>query len=636
MTSEEAAGSVHSYSWSDSAYNFRGKTVGESEHWVIEAKAYGFDGLGSKWFSLDFLVGGNASLQIRLHSAGNALIQAMGANHSDGKKLIDLDASVITRCQAATQESPVTFKAIRNGNIYYVLFEGELVLKTEFAFNADSNAFGIGGTDCGTWLTSHPATVYKYRAGEAIAQYSAKDTVTLTHDAAETGYAFSHYTVDGKRIDGDNFVANKNSYTVAAVYAEVSLLTLGEGVLTADGNTEYARGVRVRLSFDSEKLNGKVVDYYLIDKDTDSELRVYNGECKTTAATHTVDAVLALPSAMTWANGGTGYNYETVMGNDSAEWKARALDGEVYGAAEYWAVSVDVKHTTEWNSFEFIQGSKQSIRVRFHQGGFCGVVLMTGKNTETTPSAEFTVAHPTKNPQVVAELLAGGTISMYVDGYQFFKTDCAVDHTGNWFGVGHVDSQGATKPEMSNTKFITGKDKVEAYLAAYAASDKAPKSATQINGISGATLFAGTANLGYVDAPAGLTDTNVSETKALKVDVTSSDGEVTLNVDYSFIPDLTAFEEVYFWIYTEAEGVQGGTRWCANANATAGQWTKITVTRNTNWTYDGGVKYDGVPTGTHGNPYDANNSSSFTFRIMGAENKTVYVTSLYGVPKTAE
>lgn len=663
VTSEEAAGSVHSYSWSDSAYNFSGKAVGESEHWVIEAKAYGFDGLGSKWFSLDFLVGGNASLQIRLHSAGHALIQAMGANHKDGKELIALDASVITRCQAATQESPVTFTAIRNGNIYYVLFEGELVLKTEFAFNVDSNAFGIGGTDCSTWLTSHPATVYKYRAGEAIAQYSAKvtvtgtkvmcdhtdytlgDTVTLTHDAAETGYAFSHYTVDGKRIDGDSFVANKNSYTVAAVYAEVSQLTLGEGVLTADENTEYARGVRVRLSFDPAKLNGKVVDYYLIDKDTDNELRVYNGEFTTTAATHTVDAVLVEPSAMTWANGGTGYNYETVMGSDSAEWKARALDGEVYGAAEYWAVSVDVKHTTEWNSFEFIQGSKQSIRVRFHQGSFCGVVLMTSKDKEEIPTSEFTVAHPTQNPQVVAKLLAGatvtcvrngGTISMYVDGYQFFKTDYAVDHAGNWFGVGHVDSQNATKPEMSNTKFITGKDKVEAYLAAYAASDKAPKSETQINGISGATVFAGTANLEYVEAPAGLTDTNVSETKALKVDVTSSDGEVTLNVDYSFIPDLTAFEEVYFWIYTEAEGVQGGTRWCANANATAGQWTKITVTRNTNWTYAGGVKYDGVPTGTHGNPYDQNNSRSFTFRIMGAENKTVYVTSLYGVPKTAE
>lgn len=472
-------------------------------------------------------------------------------------------------------------------------------------------------------------------------------TITLVHNGAPANQEFAYFTINSERYDGTTYTLGTETVTVGAVFTDISALTLGEGVKTSDGKTQYAKGVKVRLSFDTEKLNGKVVDYYLVDKGTASELRVYNGEFVTTAATHTVEAVLVLPSAMTWADGGTGYGYETVMGNDAAEWKARALEGEVYGSAEYWAVSVNVKHTTEWNSFEFIQGNKQSIRVRFHSGNFCGVVLMTSKDKEEIPSSEFTVAYPTQDPQVVAKLLAGatvtcvrngGTVSMYIDGYKFFETEYAVDHTGNWFGVGHVDSQGATKPEMSNTKFITGKDKVEAYLAAYAASDKVPpKNATQINGISGAKVIDGTANLEYVDAPAGLTDTNVSETKALKVDVTSSGGEAAINVDFSFISDLTAFKEVYFWIYTEAEGVQAGTHWCANTNVTARQWTKITVMREGNWAYhDNAVHYDGVPMGTHGNPYDKNNSSSFVYRIMGAENKTVYVTSLYGVPKTAD
>lgn len=478
-------------------------------------------------------------------------------------------------------------------------------------------------------------------------------TITLVRNGAPEGQEFAYFTINGERYDGTTYQLKNTdtTVTVGAVFADISELTLGDGVKTSDGKTQYAKGVKVRLSFDSEKLNGKVVDYYLIDKDTQNELRVYNGEFTTTAATHTVDAVLVLPSAMTWADGGADYDYETVMGSDSAEWKARALDGEVYGSAEYWAVSVNVKFESGWKSFEFIQGSKQSIRVRFHNDGFCGVLLMTSKTDETTPNSEFMAAYTdgSKNiyAQVAYKLVAGatvtcvrngGTISMYIDGYKFFETNYAVDHTGNWFGVGHVTANDATKPEMSNTKYITGKDKVEAYLAAYAASDKVPpKSATQINGISGAKVFDGTANLEYVDAPAGLNDTNVSETKALKVEVTSSGGEAAINVGFSFIPDLTAFEEVYFWIYTEAEGVQAGTHWCANTNVTAGTWTKITVMRDGNWTYhDNAVHYDGVPTGTHGNPYDKNNSSSFVYRIMGAVNKTVYVTSLYGVPKTGD
>jgi len=59
---------------------------------------------------------------------------------------------------------------------------------------------------------------------------------------------------------------------------------------------------------------------------------------------------------------------------------------------------------------------------------------------------------------------SGATISLYIDGYLFFKTNYAVDHTGNWFGVGHVTANDATKPAMSDTKFIVGKEKVEAYL----------------------------------------------------------------------------------------------------------------------------------------------------------------------------
>lgn len=47
-------------------------------------------------------------------------------------------------------------------------------------------------------------------------------------------------------------------------------------------------------------------------------------------------------SQMTWTDGSGYTDYETLMGEDAAEWKERNFDGEVYGSSEYWAVSVNV------------------------------------------------------------------------------------------------------------------------------------------------------------------------------------------------------------------------------------------------------------------------------------------------------
>ncbi len=160
------------------------------------------------------------------------------------------------------------------------------------------------------------------------------------------------------------------------------------------------------------------------------------------------------------------------------------MDDEVYGQAEYWAVSVEVKFSSDWRSFEFIQGSKESIRLRFHSGGYFGVIRMKTKaesgsaTADLYPSGDFTAAYPNKNETVVNKMKAGATITcvrygntiaMYADGVKFFQTAYAVDHTGNWFGVGYVNADGALKPDMSNTKFITGQANVGAYLSSLTA-----------------------------------------------------------------------------------------------------------------------------------------------------------------------
>lgn len=470
--------------------------------------------------------------------------------------------------------------------------------------------------------------------------YLEGETVTLTHDGAPEGKAFAYFTVNGERYDGNTYVLGTDKVVFGAVFNEISTLTLGDGVMTADGETQYGRGVQVSLLFDSQKLNGKVVDYYLLDKGTANETRIYNGVFTTSAESHTIEAVLVEPASMTWANGGKEYQYETVMGSDASEWKAREFDGEVYGSAEYWAVSVNVKHTNEWNSFEFIQGSKQSIRVRFHQAGYCGVVLMTSKSDETIPSADFTVAYPTLNSQVVNRFLAGATvtcvrsgatISLYIDGYLFFKTNYAVDHTGNWFGVGHVTANDATKPAMSATKFIVGKEKVEAYLTVLAQSDTAQQSRVQINSLKGAVLKDNSAAEYIVSGiPEGLVDENVKESGVLKL--TSASSDVGIVPGWTFERDASAYEQIYFYVYIrsaeELAHVGAGAYWKDNTQITANTWVKVTLDSAMIAELADGANSD---------------LSKITLRIYtqswleghtSIEGKTIYVTSLYGVPKT--
>lgn len=662
VSSTEAQTENVSYNWS--AYKFNGVSVGKSDYWVMDVSVgnlVDFEEGKDKWYGFDVLVGTNASIHIRLHTTAGLSITAMGTEHLDGKNIGTVlnGNKVIAACKTATDENPVTFTVIRNGSAYYVLFNGELVVSSNYDFKAADNKFGVGKTDCG-WLPLYDVTKYEYRTGEEIAVhklsvnvtatnvtldkadgiYALGDTVTLTAAVAPAGQKFSHFELDGVKLDDNKFTAIKSAYEVVAVYSDISSLTLGEGVLTVDGETEYARNVKVKLSFDSEKLNGKVVDYYLVDKDTANEIRVYNGEFTATAATHTVEAVLVEPSEITWANGGADYDYETVMGENASEWKTREFTGEVYGSAEYWAVSVDVKFASDWKSFEFIQGSKQSIRVRFHSSGYCGVLLMTGKTTETKPSAEFIDAYPNKNEQVVNKLLAGATVTcvrngatvaMYVDGYLFFTTNYAVDHTGNWFGVGHVDGNDATAPEMSNTKFITGKDKVEAYLAALAESDKTQQSETQINLVKGATMKDGSV-AGYVTdgIPAGLNDANVKEAGVLKI--TAASGDVAFNPGWTFDTNPSAYESLYYYVYIESNdalnNVGAGAYWQDKTEIIANTWVKVELDSTMIAELSGGANTD---------------LSKITIRIYSKTwisgytditEKTIYVTSLYGVPKS--
>ena len=492
-----------------SSNNITAFTAGTSKNWALSFDVTGgfnADEKTNQKFGVSIYFGNTRTFEFQVNgSAGNYTGNFKHYGNGNYNQIGQLSGTLVQKIVNASEENPVHFDAVRLGDYMYVYVNGEYFYTVTIpGLTMYGDYFGYAWRVESKDVTTQPqiknakAVVGEERATLAFERFSPLaditfenevtaekesyrigETVKLIAPAAPEGQKFLHFTVDGKRIDGNTFVAKLSVHQVKAVYVEITELVLGEGVSTTDGKTTYARGERVRFTFDSSKLNGKVVDYYVVDKDTTNQ-KIYSGDFVLTAASHTVEAVLVNPSEMTWGNGGTAYNYENVMGTGASEWKTRGLDGEVYGQAEYWAISVDAKYGSGWQSFEFIQGTKESIRIRVEGSGWCGILLMQGKESEQTPSSEFIIAYDTSNPLVsknylvVNQLKAGATvtcvrngsvISMYIGGVKFFETSYAVDHTGDWFGVGHVDGNFANaKPEMSNTKFITGKEKVEEYL----------------------------------------------------------------------------------------------------------------------------------------------------------------------------
>lgn len=656
---EESDAKLHSYNWS--IYSFTGAALGEATSWAIEANAYGFDKLGSAWYSLDFLVGNNATLQIRLHSAGNASVQAMGVNHEDGSSLKNLDASIINACKAATAEKPVKFTLVRDGADYYLLFNGELLLKTQFEFNTDDATFGIGGTDCGTWLTSHPAATYSFRAGEEIAEYVTTanvsgtdvtfdkadgayrlgDTVVLTPAAAEAGEKFVRFTVNGTPIEDSEFVITEaKDYTVVAEYADISTLALGTGVETADGETEYGRGATVTLIFSGVLEEGQIFDCFKVDgkKITDSKF-------VTTAGTHSVEAVIITSADdITWKE--TAYE-EPDGKNSGGSYKK-------LGSADNWVVSYDVTATNAKTVNEGIPNAwyagvlfsnNQIIGYQMGENdtyanfiGSAGTTWDRFSDSLASLAPLLNSASKT-NPVTLIFVRQGKMFSSYFKvgdktyvavenrTHDTISADSELDFGYGWRVGGDIGGN----PDIENIQWITGAEKVGLYVSSVSAVN-GQTSETQLNNIHDAVIHDGTATLEYVtDIPAGLSDENVKERGVMKVSATNN--ELALNVKNVFIGNLDDYKEIYFWVYVEDEGLQAGTYWCANTDLTANQWTKVTVTRDTNWAWNGGVVHNGVPTGVGEQKVYEVGSQVFVFRLMNGNGKVFYVSSLYGVPK---
>ncbi len=111
------------------------------------------------------------------------------------------------------------------------------------------------------------------------------------------------------------------------------------------------------------------------------------------------------------------------------------------------------------------------------------------------------------------------------------------------------------------------------------------------------------------------------ETGSLKVSVTGPEAAVALS--NALISDISGFDSVYFYVYTDASDVQAGGWWCGDTHLTPGAWTKVTLPKIMTaravgpWNFRGESIFSAGPDG-------------FVYRFMGGkEGDIFYVTSLY-------
>lgn len=635
------------------------KKFGNADKWVMTYKVT--DLSSGDWGSLLSVYIGGTSQILQISFSGSEYTARVYGQTYDSPITLN-NITLIDLIKNASAENPVDVTFVRSGNnigvyvtdknnVTYVLVNVNIgnylssgAATDDFGYADRHTHYGnpvidikyvTGEGKTGLFLDSLTADIGFTKASAEQSVYHLGDTVTLIAEEAETGKKFLRFTVNDEPLTGNTFTVNSTErYEVVAEYSDISTLTLDDGVLTADGNTEYARGAKVTLSFDEAKLGGKVVDYYIIDKGTTNEQRIFNGEFTTTAATHTVEAVLADADKLTWAD----FAAENVT--DYEGWVNFCKTGET---AEDWIIEYKLTKDFTAGSIGVYLGSDHWAEIELGSEkklhGHVGGSEYWTKVADLPEDVVTKLQSAGTTNVTLTWIRKGNTLTVVLDNTQYIgKFEFGDAHTGEQeFGTMFRGS--ATKDMFGNIKFIVGESRVNAYsdyININAVNGQT--SEAQINNIYNAKIISGNGTLEYVDMPEELADSNVKESGVMKVSVT--DKEFALNVNSVFTSNLDAYKEIYFWVYVSADtdttGMQAGTYWCANTNLSAG-WNKITITRDTNWAWNGEAEvYNGVPTGVDEQKVYEVGAQVFVYRLMNCSGKTLYVTSLYGVPKDIE
>ena len=128
-------------------------------------------------------------------------------------------------------------------------------------------------------------------------------------------------------------------------------------------------------------------------------------------------------------------------------------------------------------------------------------------------------------------------------------------------------------------------------------------------------------------------DVRVKDSDYGSLKVTVKSGEAAVGLWNSLVNDISTYDQVYFYVYTDASNTKSGGWWCGDTPLEPGKWTRVTLK-------DSDPSYGTPPWNWNGQPiFDANvGPRGFAYRFMGGTDGTVfYITSLYAerIPKVA-
>lgn len=608
-----------------SSHTTNGQTLyilGAADRWAIRETVYGgkTDGSGTQYY-FSFMVSSCVQVEFQILSNGNVTIGMAGAGEWTKHVTESVDARAIYSTIAnATQEAPVTFLCIRDGNDLYFFANGELLLKARPKFNY-SNPFGYGTRKV---TTTFPTTVSRefitdpdkidallaaqtstIKADANVVlektEYRMGDTVTLTAAAAPDGKIFSHFTVDGVKLEGSTFVATKSEHTVKAVYADPEdfyQFERGEhsGFVTVNGDTLTLPSAQI-IDKDGAPVSGYTIQTSVSDA-VGNSYPVSNGQITLTeyagsvtlTITYSVDGIERL--------------------TEEIEVVVQKADGTMFVPTSESYKLIDGNGNTV--SYDDVQHYGE-------EAGSLKVVVGNSSNDTAIKLPKFDMSE-----------------YRYIELYAY--TTASGVKLGGWWCMDQTLTPNAWTRILLDTEAVGwtnggSKDVIALrifgscnnqtiYLSSVRAFDR-EQEGTRLTDISYYKPVSSITSAEYVtEKKYDGDDPAITEEGSLKVTIGGTDSGIASIFNY--VTDLSAYSSVYFYVYTEVTGAKSGAYWCGDTDLPANTWTKVELNAAM----------------ASGGPWNADNSKIFevglkdmVVRFMGAANDVFYVTSLYGVPK---
>ncbi len=307
---------------------------------------------------------------------------------------------------------------------------------------------------------------------ETVAGEKTKIGATVT--ATPNSYEWYEYDEDSSVNTG---IVYANNRTVLKLYykEKLSSLSLGEGVVTADGKAEYAKDSVVTLKHTGTVPQGTVFDGFKVDGE-----RIAGETFTINKTSHVIEAVYATAETMTWFDG--------TKGKTPAEWgipqgeidshKSNGQTMYVLGASNNWAIRETVYGGYNANAngtryyyavmssscglFEFQVKSDGSVTAGTAGSGAWNTYL-NGKLTDK--EIYSTIINATQeNPVTFTSIRSGNDFYMYANDELLIKAAPKFNYS-NPFGYGSRAVGEIVFPTTVNREYITGTAKVDALVS---------------------------------------------------------------------------------------------------------------------------------------------------------------------------